>query len=751
MESVDKRHEGQHESSGIIPDDYQGIEAQFTQVEELPSLGYCRLVKAMRYGRWHVLKGLKAEHSGDVAYQQRLRKEFEIMMRLSHTAIAQTYGLERGNGDGAVGMDVFIVMEWVDGLTLDEWLAKGPSLALRKTVALELLDALRYMHQQGVVHRDLKPENIMVTRSGNNVKIIDFGLADNDEFAIFKNPAGTKRFVAPEQLNSTMADSRNDIYSLGIILEDMDLGREFKKVVKRCMKPIGERYQTVNELVEDIQASKKRRNRIQVAAFAIGVSLIVATILLGMGYFGRKKLENPSGQYQFECQDFVCTNWTNGSTNTVSVQYAGEGKQHIVVDYSVAENSAQKAYIAKLIEYYTTGDLKAFDDYSIMWAEETQGTVDFINGFIESYGDPLGMTANWESIVNFKNKDASFRTTLISENAQWFEDNSPVDKRFKKQNVKGVSAKVITAAILAGDSYPSTPIGINLPNSNWIRAAHGSKSVTLENITDAYDEVASGTGFNEEFAYSDTEVQLMKKYLTIADKLHTDLHECLGHASGQLLPGVDPDALKAYGATLEEGRADLFALYYLADPKLVELGIFKDPDTYKAEYYKYIMNGLLTQLTRIEPGKNIEESHMRNRKFISEWCYQMGKKDKVIEIVKDKKRGGKTYVKVNDYQKLRALFGKLLAEVQRIKSEGDFEAGRKLVETYGVKVDPKIHAEILKRYESLNIAPYKGFVNPVYHVVKDASGDIKDITISYDENYIDQHLRYSRDYSPLTK
>ncbi|MBR5171413.1 MAG: dihydrofolate reductase [Muribaculaceae bacterium] len=417
---------------------------------------------------------------------------------------------------------------------------------------------------------------------------------------------------------------------------------------------------------------------------------------------------------------------------------------------SVAENSAQKAYIAKLIEYYTTGDLKAFDDYSIMWAEETQGTVDFINGFIESYGDPLGMTGNWESIVNFKNKDASIRTTLISDNAQWFEDHSPVDPRFKKQNVKGVSAKAITAAILAGDSYPSTPIGINLPNSNWIRAAHGSKSVSIENITDAYDEVASGTGFNEEFAYSDVEVQLMKKNLTIADKLHTDLHECLGHASGQLLPGVDPDALKAYGSTLEEARADLFALYYLADPKLIELGIFTDPDTYKAEYYKYIMNGLMTQLTRIEPGKDIEEAHMRNRKLISEWCYQKGKKAKVIEYVKDKKTG-KTYIKVNNYEKLRGLFAELLAEIQRIKSEGDFEAGRKLVETYGVKVDPKIHAEVLKRYESLNIAPYKGFVNPVYHVIKDASGDIKDITISYDENYIDQMLRYGRDYSPLTK
>ncbi|MBR1882512.1 MAG: dihydrofolate reductase, partial [Muribaculaceae bacterium] len=304
------------------------------------------------------------------------------------------------------------------------------------------------------------------------------------------------------------------------------------------------------------------------------------------------------------------------------------------------------------------------------------------------------------------------------------------------------------AAILAGDSYPSTPSGINLPNSNWIRAAHGSKSVTLENITDAYDEVANGSGLNEEFAYSQTEIDLMKKYLTIADKLHTDLHECLGHASGQLLPGVDPDALKAYGATLEEGRADLFALYYLADPKLVELGIFPNQDTYKAEYYKYIMNGLMTQLYRIEPGKNIEESHMRNRKFISEWCLQHGKKGKVIELVK---RKGKTYVKINDYEKLRDLFGQLLAEVQRIKSEGDYEAGRKLVETYGVKVDAKLHAEVLKRYNTLDIAPYKGFVNPVYHVVKNAQGDITDITISYDENYVDQMLRYSRDYSPLTK
>ncbi len=413
----------------------------------------------------------------------------------------------------------------------------------------------------------------------------------------------------------------------------------------------------------------------------------------------------------------------------------------------VAENSAQRDYIGKLIEFYTTGSLKTFDDYSIMWAEETKGDIDFINGFIESYGDPLGMTGSWEAMVNFRNKAASRRTQLISENAQWFESNSPVDNRFKKENVKGVSAKVITAAILAGDSYPSTPIGINLPNSNWIRAAHGSKSVTLENITDAYDAASAGSGMNEEFAYSEVEINLMKKYLALADKLHTDLHECLGHASGKLLPGVDPDGLKAYSAALEEGRADLFALYYLADPKLVELGIFPDNDTYKAEYYKYIMNGMMTQLSRIEPGKNIEESHMRNRKFISEWCYKMGKKDKVIELVK---RNGKTYVKINSYEKLRALFGKLLAEVQRIKSEGDYEAGRQLVENYGVVVDKKLHNEVLERYSHLDIAPYKGFVNPVYHVVKDASGNITDITISYDENYVEQMLRYSRDYSPLT-
>ena len=413
-----------------------------------------------------------------------------------------------------------------------------------------------------------------------------------------------------------------------------------------------------------------------------------------------------------------------------------------------AENEAQKAYIQKLIDFYVTGSLRTFDEYSILWAQETKSDVDFVNGFIENYGDPLSMTGAWEALVNFRNKDASHRTTLISNNAQYFENASPVDNRFKKQNVKGVSAKVITAAILAGDCYPAIPIGINLPNSNWIRSQYGSKSVTIENITDAYDEVANGTGFNEEFAYSNVEVELMKKYLTLADKLHTDLHECLGHASGQMLPGVDASSLKNYRSTLEEARADLFALYHMADPKLLELGIFKDADTYKAEYYKYIMNGLLTQLTRIEPGKDIEEAHMRNRKLISEWCYQEGKADNVIEYVK---RDGKTFVRINDYEKLHKLFGKLLAEIQRIKSEGDFEAGRDLVETYGVKVDPAIHKEILARYEKLNIAPYKGFVNPVYTLVKDNNGNITDVKISYEEGYIQQMLRYSRDYSPLTK
>lgn len=411
-----------------------------------------------------------------------------------------------------------------------------------------------------------------------------------------------------------------------------------------------------------------------------------------------------------------------------------------------AENDTQRGVINKLIEFYTTGNLKSFDDYSIAWVEDTDSKVDFINGFIESYGDPLGMTGAFESIVNFKNEEASHRTELISGNAEWFEQNSPVDPRFRKDKVKGVTAKVITAAILAGDSYPATPIGINLPNANWIRAAHGSKSVTLENITQAYDEASHGNGFNEEFVIDKETSDLMDKYLFITDNLHTDLHECLGHASGRLLPGVDPDALKAHGSTLEEARADLFALYYLADPKLLELGLLDNPDAYKAEYYKYILNGLMTQLMRIEPGKDVEEAHMRNRQLISAWVFEKGKADNVIEMVK---RDGKTYIKINDYAKLRDLFGQLLAEVQRIKSEGDYEAGRDLVETYAVKVDPQLHKEVLDRYATLDIAPYKGFVNPVYTPVTDKDGNITDVNITYGEDYLPQVLRYSEQYRTL--
>ncbi len=413
-----------------------------------------------------------------------------------------------------------------------------------------------------------------------------------------------------------------------------------------------------------------------------------------------------------------------------------------------AENDKQAGVIDKLIEFYTTGNLATFDDYSILWVEDTDSQVDFINGFIESYGDPLGMTGSWESIVNFKIFEASHRTESLSANAKWFEDHSPVDPRFRKDEVKGITAKVITAAILAGDAYPATPIGINLPNANWIRAAHGSKSVTLENITQAYDEASHGSGFNEEFVIDEPTRELLDKYLFITDNLHTDLHECLGHGSGRLLPGVDPDALKAHGSTLEETRADLFALYYLADPKLLELGLLDNPDAYKAEYYKYILNGMMTQLMRIEPGKDVEEAHMRNRKLIAEWAYEHGRKDNVIEMVNI---DGKTFIKINDYPRLRELFGELLGEIQRIKSEGDYEAGRDLVEKYAVKVDPKLHKEVLDRYAHLDIAPYKGFVNPVYTPVFDNDGNITDVTIDYSETYIPQMLRYSRDYSPLTK
>lgn len=413
---------------------------------------------------------------------------------------------------------------------------------------------------------------------------------------------------------------------------------------------------------------------------------------------------------------------------------------------AVAENDHQKEIINTLVAYYRTGDLKTFDDYSVQWVTDTDSQVDFVNGFIENYADPLGMKATWESLVNFKSIEASERTRIISENAQWFEEHSPIDDRFKKEEVKGISAKVITAAMLGGDCYPATPIGINLPNADWIRRDHGSKSVTIDNITFAYDKAAEGNGFKEEFMWSDTEREYATKYGTLTDNLHTDLHECLGHGSGKLLPGVDGDALKAYGSPLEETRADLFALYYLADPKLVELGLLPDNEAYKTEYYHYIMNGAMTQLTRIQPGKDIEQAHMRNRALISNWVIDNGKADNVVEL---QQRDGKTYVVVNDYDKLRNLFGELLTEVQRIKSEGDYEAGKNLVEKYGVKVNADLHKEILTRYEALNIAPYKGFVNPVYKLVTDSKGKITDVTISYDENYVEQQLRYSRQYSVL--
>ena len=411
-----------------------------------------------------------------------------------------------------------------------------------------------------------------------------------------------------------------------------------------------------------------------------------------------------------------------------------------------AENESQHEVIRLLIDFYRTGDLHTFDVYSIAWLKDTASHIDFVNGFIESYGDPLGMKASWESIVDFKDAEATRRTELISSHAQWFEDHSPVDARFKKEAVKGVSAKVITAAILAGDLYPSTAIGINLPNSNWIRSVHGSKSVTIGNLTEAYNRAARGNGFREEFVYSDVERKLLDTYADITDDLHTDLHECVGHGSGKLLPGVDADALRAYGSTIEEARADLFGLYYLADAKLVEWGLVPDAEAYKAEYYSYMMNGLMTQLVRIEPGRTVEEAHMRNRQLIARWVLEQGREAKVVELVV---REGKTYVRVNDYVQLRALFGKLLAEVQRIKSEGDYEAARRLVETYGVQIDPALHAEVLRRYERLHLAPYKGFVNPVYTLQTDAEGNVTDVQIAYTEGYAEQMLRYSREYSNL--
>ena len=435
--------------------------------------------------------------------------------------------------------------------------------------------------------------------------------------------------------------------------------------------------------------------------------------------------------------------WKVGGLYTEAIEKIVEELQQAL---PFAENDAQKVVIEKLIEYYQTGDLKTFDAYSILWLQDTESEVDFINGFTETYGDPLGLKASWESIVNYVNKEATQRTKIISDNAQWFEDHSPTDSRYKKQEVVGVSAKVITVTMLGGDCYPATPIGVNLPNADWIRKEYGSKSVTIENITQAYDKATQGNGFREEFMWSNTERGRMNQYGFITDNLHTDLHECLGHGSGRILPGVSSDALKAYGSTLEEARADLFALYYLADAKLIELGLLPDSEAYKSEYYSYIMNGLMTQLVRIEAGKDIEQAHMRNRQLIAGWAYEHGKADNVIEL---KQRDGKTYVVVNDYDKLHSLFGSLLAEVQRIKSEGDFEAGKQLVETYGVKVNRELHAEVLSRYAQLNLAPYKGFVNPTMILVKNRSGEVTDVMLDYSEGYVEQMLRYGKNYSFL--
>ncbi|MEI8204534.1 MAG: dihydrofolate reductase, partial [Bacteroidota bacterium] len=408
------------------------------------------------------------------------------------------------------------------------------------------------------------------------------------------------------------------------------------------------------------------------------------------------------------------------------------------------ENDRQKNGIKTLISYYTTGDLKTWDEYNLIWVED-HSRVDFVNGFIEVYGDPLGKKATWESVVNYKNIAETKRTEIISQNAQWFEDNSPVDKRFKKKECKGVSAKVIDVVQLGGDCYPSTPIGINLPNADWIRKEHGSKSVTMENITYAYDQAAIGNGFLDEFCYSKEEKELSEKYGFQAGNIHTDLHECLGHGSGQLLPGVSSEAMKNYHSTLEESRADLFALYYIMDKKMVELGVLPNLDAAKAEYNSYIRNGLMTQLVRIELGKNIEESHMRNRQLIAKWCYEKGKAENVIEM---KVKNNKSYVVINDYEKLRKLFGQLLAEMQRIKSEGDFAAGKKIVEDYAVKVDPVLHKEVKTRYEKLKLTPYGGFINPVLKpVMKD--GKITDVKIEYPEDYSAQMLYYSKNYSFL--
>ena len=414
---------------------------------------------------------------------------------------------------------------------------------------------------------------------------------------------------------------------------------------------------------------------------------------------------------------------------------------------AVAENDLQKQYIATLVEYYRTGDLRLWDKYNIEWVQDTLGTVDFVNGFVEDYTDPLGRKGSWEGLVNIKDHEASERTEILSENAQWFEDNSPVDPRFKKETVKGITAKVINATTLSGDCYPSTPIGINLPNADWIRKEHGSKSVTIANITHAYDFAAQESPkstFNE-FAWDEAEIAAAKKYLSLTDEIHTDLHECLGHGSGQILPGVSSNALKEYSSTLEETRADLFGLYYIADPKLVELGILPDMEAYKAQYANYIRNGMMVQFSRVELGRKNTEAHMQNRKLIAEWCYEQGKADNVIE---KKVRDGKTYFVVNDYEALRGLFGKLLAEIQRIKSEGDYKAGKALVETYAVNIDPALHKEVKERYDALGLKPYGGFVNPeIVPVTK--GGKVVDYRVEYPDDYLGQMLEYGRKYATL--
>jgi dipeptidyl-peptidase-3 len=479
-------------------------------------------------------------------------------------------------------------------------------------------------------------------------------------------------------------------------------------------------YQHVSQKeAEDFYAAKKADSGDQPVSFGLNSTLIKENGIL------KENVWSVNGKYGEAIQEIV--SWLQKAA-------------------FYTENDKQRKYIDLLIQYYSSGDLSLFDRYNIEWVEELEGDVDFVNGFIEVYGDPLGIKGSWEAIVNFKDREATERATILSRNAQWFEDSSPVDQEFKKKEVKGVSAKVIHVAMLGGDCYPATPIGINLPNSEWIREKHGSKSVTIENITKAYSIEALNNGMLEEFAGSPQEIERAKKHGYLAGNLHTDLHECLGHGSGKVRDGVSTEALKNYYSTIEETRADLFALYFIMDEKMIDLGLIPDLEVAKAEYDAYLRNGLITQLTRIEPGKNIEESHMRNRQLISRWVFEAGNDAQVAELVRNEE---KTFVRINDYLALRKLFGKLLKEIQRIKSEGDFEAARNLVENYGVKVDSRLHEEVLQRFKKLDIAPYSGFLNPVYQLHTWPCGTPKDVTISYDEDYISQMLRYSKEYGFL--